>query len=87
MTYKNGIYHRTEDAFKFNGNLIVKIIGWESSEGGQSYWIVENNWGADWGEDGYFKAMMQDKSLTLDFYAIGLAVYPMTLNEYYVMQE
>lgn len=23
----------------------------------------------------------------MDFYAIGLAVYPMTLNEYYAMQE
>ena len=87
LTYKSGIYHRTEDAFKFNGQLIVKLLGWESSEGGQSYWIVENTWGSDWGEDGHYKAMMQDKSMQLDFYALGLAVYPMTLSEYYVMQE
>ena len=85
LTYKSGVYHRTEDSFKFNGMLIVKIVGWESGEGGQSYWIVENTWGPDWGEDGYYKAMMQDKSLQLDFYAIGLAVYPMTLSEYYEM--
>ena len=63
LTYKSGVYHRTEDAFKFNGQLIVKILGWEKSESGQSYWIVENTWGEDWGENGYFKAMMQDKSL------------------------
>jgi hypothetical protein len=29
LTYKDGIYHRTEDAFKFNGQHIVKIIGWD----------------------------------------------------------
>ena len=34
LTYKSGIYHRTEDSFKFNGQLIVKILGWESGEGG-----------------------------------------------------
>lgn len=87
LTYKQGSYHRTEDSFKFNGQLIVKIIGWDSgSEGSGGYWIVENSFGSDWGEDGYFKAMMQDKSLALDFYGLGLAVYPMTLAEYYQMQ-
>jgi len=55
LTYKEGLYHRTEDAFKFNGQHIVKIIGWEKSgEGGSEHWIVENVWGPDWGNNGYF---------------------------------
>jgi cathepsin B len=29
LTYKDGVYHRTEDAFKFNGQHIVKIVGWD----------------------------------------------------------
>lgn len=34
LTYKYGSYHRSEDSFKFNGQLIVKILGWDSAEGG-----------------------------------------------------
>lgn len=39
LTYSEGIYHRTHDAFKFNGNLIVKVLGWEKSAEGD-YWII-----------------------------------------------
>lgn len=87
LTYSNGIYHRTEDAFKFNGNHIVKIVGWERQGDGAEFWIVENNWGADWGESGYVRVSASDKSTQLDFYAIGVAVYPYTMAEYYNMQE
>ena len=31
LTYKSGLYHRTEEAFKFNGQQIVKIVGWEKN--------------------------------------------------------
>lgn len=34
LTYKEGLYHRTEDAFKFNGQHIVKIVGWEKNTDG-----------------------------------------------------
>ena len=34
LAYKEGMYHRTEDAFKFNGQHIVKIIGWEKNTDG-----------------------------------------------------
>lgn len=57
LTYKGGLYHRTEDAFKFNGIHIVKIVGWDKREDGQESWIVENVWGEDWGENGYVKIM------------------------------
>ena len=40
LTYREGIYSRTNEAFKFNGNAIVKIIGWETTPDGQSAWIV-----------------------------------------------
>jgi len=28
LAYKEGTYHRTDSAFKFNGNHVVKIVGW-----------------------------------------------------------
>ncbi|GIQ82676.1 peptidase C1A [Kipferlia bialata] len=32
----------------------VKILGWGMS-GSTPYWLVQNQWGTSWGEDGYFK--------------------------------
>ena len=87
LTYKEGLYHRTDDSFKFNGQHVVKIVGWDRQGEGADYWIVENSWGADWGENGYVKVLASDKSSQLDFYAIGVAVYPYSMAEYYAMQE
>jgi C1A family cysteine protease len=87
LTYKDGFYHRTEDAFKFNGQHVVKIVGWDKQADGGDFWIVQNTWGSDWGDNGFVKVLAQDKSTMLDFYAIGVAVYPMTMREYYIMQE
>jgi len=87
LTYSEGVYHRTEDAFKFNGQHVVKIVGWDKQNDGHDFWIVENSWGSDWGEKGYVRVLASDKSTQLDFYAIGAAVYPYTMQQYYMMQE
>ena len=88
LTYKDGLYHRTEDAFRFNGQHIVKILGWDKNpDGAGDYWVIENVWGNDWGENGYVKVLAGDKSTQVDFFAIGLAVYPVTMAEYYELQE
>jgi C1A family cysteine protease len=87
LTYKDGVYHRTEDAFKFNGQHAVKILGWDRQGDGNEFWIVENSWGSDWGQDGYFNQLASDKSTGLDFYGLGVAVYPYTMADYYAAQE
>jgi len=81
LTYKEGVYHRTGDGFKFQGNHVVKVIGWDSNPDGSSYWIIENSWGSDWGENGYGK--IQAGETMLDFYGIGMATFPYTMAEYY----
>ena len=86
LTYKDGIYARTSDSFKYNGNHLVKIVGWEYDPEGTSFWIVENTWGGDWGEDGFAKIMSGGDSM-LDFYALGFAAYPWTMAEYYSQQQ
>ena len=36
---------------------------------------------------GYGQILVQDKSTSIDSYAIGVSIYPMTMGEYYSMQE
>jgi len=55
LAYSEGTYHRTPDAFKFNGQHIIKIFGWGLGLDGGTEWYVENTWGATWGEKGYGK--------------------------------
>ncbi|KAJ0112401.1 hypothetical protein Patl1_00742 [Pistacia atlantica] len=33
----------------------VKLIGWGTSDDGEDYWLLANQWNKGWGDDGYFK--------------------------------
>lgn len=48
LTFSDGTYMRTNDAFKLQGNHVVKVLGWENVKGNDA-WIIENTWGEDWG--------------------------------------
>ncbi|URE26823.1 DUF21 domain-containing protein [Musa troglodytarum] len=51
--YKSGVYkHVTGDAI---GGHAVKLIGWGTSDEGEDYWLLANQWNRGWGDDGYFK--------------------------------
>ncbi|KAL8139063.1 hypothetical protein V2J09_005064 [Rumex salicifolius] len=51
--YKSGVYkHVSGEAL---GGHAVKLIGWGTSDEGEDYWLVANQWNKGWGENGYFK--------------------------------
>lgn len=52
MHYKSGIYHFTHG--QELGGHAVKIVGW-GEEDGVEYWIAQNSWGPEWGENGFFR--------------------------------
>jgi len=52
MHYKSGIYEFTHGE-KLGGHA-VKIIGW-GQENGVNFWIAQNSWGPQWGENGFFR--------------------------------
>nr|DAD32875.1 TPA_asm: hypothetical protein HUJ06_011726 [Nelumbo nucifera] len=50
--YKSGVYkHITGDVM---GGHAVKLIGWGTTDDGEDYWLLANQWNRSWGDDGYF---------------------------------
>jgi len=78
LPYKSGVYHKGDEVPRFSGFSGVKIIGWGSENGtdgepnkGNKYWIVQNSWGEDWGENGYARISM-GQELMFDQYAYSI---------------
>ena len=53
-SYTGGVYHRTAGA-AYVGSHAVRLVGWGVDRGGTPYWTAANNWGATWGERGFFR--------------------------------
>lgn len=55
MFYSGGVYTGESIPPKDkSGGHAVALVGY-GTEDGEDYWMVQNSWGADWGEDGYVR--------------------------------
>lgn len=57
--YKSGII-MPKDNCKGDPNLFVVIVGYGKDQQGEEFFLVKNNWGTDWGENGYVKISTSD---------------------------
>jgi len=80
LAYGEGTYHKTPDSMKFQGQHIVKILGWTKSLDGSTEWIVENTWGDDWGENGYAKVSSKGDT-NIEGMVFGMLISHMTQAE------
>jgi cathepsin B len=86
LAYSDGSYHKSPESFKFQGQHIIKIVGWSKSMDGTTEWIIENTWGEDWGENGYAKVLGR-QDVGVDLYAIGMSINPYSQYDLLSMQQ
>ncbi len=76
LTYKSGLYIANKNYRKFSNSHAVKIVGWGKygkKNRSAKYWIIQNSWGDDWGENGFAKILI-GQDLHLDKYAYSIDV-------------
>lgn len=71
LIYKGGVYDESMSDYKLEGLQPVKIVGWDEDVNGLEYWVIENSWGSDWGENGYAKIKMNVLDAMIDKFAVG----------------
>lgn len=57
MYYKGGVYKSGPNQIHQEWEQVdhaVLLIGY-GNDNGNKYWLLQNSWGTDWGEDGYFR--------------------------------
>jgi C1A family cysteine protease len=74
--YQTGIFGKSKSDCGPTPNHAVVLIGYGGS-GADAYWLAQNSWDSDWGEEGYFKILRSDDTeksacgvLTQSFYPI-----------------
>ena len=66
QTYSGGILDKTSSQCPVSGiNHAVTLVGY-GAESGVDYWIVKNSWGANWGENGYFRILRGTNECGID---------------------
>lgn len=65
----------------------MKLIGYQQSMDGGTEWIVENTWGADWGEDGYAKIIGGRGDTGIELFSLAPTAIPYSMYDYMSIQN
>jgi len=68
-SYKSGVYKHTSG--QALGGHAIKIIGW-GTENGEDYWLVNNSWNSDWGDNGTFKILRGSDECGIEDEVVGV---------------
>lgn len=71
LVYRDGIYDESLSDYKLEGLQAVKVVGFDQTDSGTEYWIVENSWGPSWGKNGYAWVKMNVIDSMLDKFAVS----------------
>ncbi len=78
--YSGGIF---DECSPYNVNHTVTLVGWDDNQGPNGVWILRNELGTDWGEDGYMRILYECSSVgmgaTYQMYSpqTGMSVLPL----------
>ena len=61
--YKGGIFNDTTGDMRLTHD--VSVVGF-GVENGVKYWVVRNSWGANWGENGFFRVVRGINNLNIE---------------------
>ena len=70
--YSSGVYTPSATATEVGGHAVA-LVGWGVDSAAGPYWIVQNSWGAGWGENGFFRIVRGQDTCTIESRS-GLAV-------------
>ena len=72
--YSSGIASYSKSTCDPSGiNHAVNLVGY-GVENGTKYWLVRNSWGADWGEDGYFRMLRGSGTCGINTYITSATI-------------
>ena len=73
--YKSGVFYDTgcRPSGQMAINHAVALVGYGSDPAGGDYWIIHNNWGSHWGENGFARMA---RNAVLNCGIDSFALYP-----------
>lgn len=80
-TTSNGIVHSVDaKSEKYYGGHCMLIVGW-TRIGHKNYWVVQNSWGTDWGDNGYCYMPMNYEAIVEQYAVFDVQDYPVNLSD------
>jgi C1A family cysteine protease len=58
----------------------MKLVGWDVDDKKREFWILENNWGNTWGEEGMARLYIGFKEFNIEDLVIAPIINPIYVS-------